>query len=136
MHRHACGSSAISVIFGLFPYKIIPDKESSVGESAGTIESTSCRGKNGEQTDVTTMMAVGEIQAHANGIAGLAIMMTTGARHSSSSRTAPCSAEEGNQEEEGVGGLLVTCGNAEGVVKIWDYTHVEDDGSCGRYVCV
>lgn len=71
-------------------------------------------------------MALGEIQAHANGIAGLAIM-NTGAGDGSAVLAA-----EGGQGED-VGGLLVTCGNAEGVVKIWDYTHVEDNGSCGRY---
>ena len=82
-------------------------------------------------------MAVGEIKAHANGIAGLAMMTTTntntvGARHDRLSSTALL-AEEEERGEGGVGGLLVTCGNAEGVVKIWDYTHVEDGhGSCGR----
>lgn len=81
--------------------------------------------------DVTTMTTVGKIQAHANGIAGLAIM-TTDAGGARRSRTA-LAYEEGGEQGEGVGGLLVTCGNAEGVVKIWDYTHVEDDGGCGRY---
>lgn len=85
-------------------------------------------------------MAIGEIQAHANGIAGLAIMTTTtptttpGARRR---RRSTALAEGREKMIEGVGGLLVTCGNAEGIVKIWDYTHVEDgSGSCGRYVGV
>lgn len=78
-------------------------------------------------------MALGHIQAHANGIAGLAIMATATGSVRRSRRSSAVLAEEGGALElEDVGGLLVTCSNAEGVVKIWDYTHVEDDGSCGR----
>lgn len=89
-------------------------------------------------------MAVGEIQAHANGIAGLAIMTTTsssttttGARRGRRSTVLDEEGEETVEDMEDAGGLLVTCGDAEGVVKIWDYTHVEDgSGSCGRYVYI
>lgn len=36
------------------------------------------------------------------------------------------------RETKDVGGLLVTCGKVESVVKIWDYTHVDGNGACGR----
>eukprot|EP00752_Nemacystus_decipiens_P009558 g8538.t1 len=114
--------------------------QSSVAESAGTSSSSSCRDENG-QNDAANM-AVGFIKAHANGIAGLAIMTTTtppsaaGARHSRRSDSYALGEDEGEQgQDTDVGGLLVTCGNAEGIVKIWDYTHVEDgNGGCGRLV--
>ena len=79
-----------------------------------------CRG----ESDQSCAMAVGVIQAHPNGIADLAIMAN--ARDS----CAFLSPNGGDGEE--VGGLLMTCGSGEGTVKIWDYTHVEDDGRCGR----
>lgn len=68
-------------------------------------------------------MTVGVIQAHPNGIADLAIMAY--ARDSCVFRVP--NGEQGG----GIGGLLVTCARGEGI-KIWDYTHVEDDGRCGR----
>lgn len=29
-------------------------------------------------------------------------------------------------------GMVVTSAKNEGVIKIWDYTNVEEDGTCGR----
>lgn len=75
-----------------------------------------------EQTDTTT--AVGVIKAHPDGVTGMTIMAS--ARNSCSKFV------EGREKEEEAVGFLATCGNTEGVVKVWDYTHVEDGSTCGR----
>ncbi len=69
-------------------------------------------------------MTVGVIKAHPSGIADLAIM--------ANARDSCASLAPNGEQGEDVGGLLVTCGSGEGIVKIWDYTHVEEDGRCGR----
>lgn len=69
--------------------------------------------------------AVGTFKAHPNGVAGMTIM--TSEYENNSVLDA-----EGSLGEE-MGGMLVTCGKVEGVVKIWDYTHVGEDSTYGRY---
>lgn len=83
--------------------------------------STSSRDEIGE-TDATA--ALGVIKAHPNGVAGMAIM--------ASSRKSCANFVEGREKGEDAGGFLVTCGNTEGVVRIWDYTRVCDGSTCGR----
>eukprot|EP00903_Cladosiphon_okamuranus_P006728 g6565.t1 len=108
-------------------------KDQSSAEEDASASISCCRGGENGQADAA-IMTVGHIQAHADRIAGLAIMATGSPRQRRRSSTVLAKGEEEALELEDVGGLLVTCGDAEGVVKIWDYTHVKDDGSCGRLV--
>ena len=79
-------------------------------------------------------MSVGVFQAHPSGVGGMTIMKGSApiAPAATVAEGPPREAGDGGGVQE-VGGLLVTCGKTEGVVKIWDYTHVEDDGACGRF---
>lgn len=78
-----------------------------------------------KELGATEAVAVGAFKAHPNGVAGMTVM-TSG--HENSAILAA-----GKYVEDEMGGVLVTCGKAEGVVKIWDYTHVDADGTYGRY---
>lgn len=79
-------------------------------------------------------MSVGAFEAHPKGVAGMAVMYSTTEACSAVSTDSPPETSSGVQEGGvgQVGGLLVTCGKEEGMVKIWDYTHVGEGGSCGR----
>lgn len=66
---------------------------------------------------------VGAFKAHPNGVSGMAVMTSERNSHN-----VVCTGREAQE----AGGLIATCGKAEGLVKIWDYTHVEDDSTCGR----
>lgn len=72
----------------------------------------------------TEAMMVGAFKAHPNGVSGMAVM--------TNERNSRADVVYAGRESQEAGGLIATCGNAEGIVKIWDYTHVEDDGTCGR----
>ncbi|CAN0464501.1 unnamed protein product [Ectocarpus sp. 12 AP-2014] len=74
----------------------------------------------------TEAMMVGAFKAHPNGVSGMAVM--------TSERNCRADVVYAGRESHEAGGLIATCGKAEGIVKIWDYTHVEDDGTCGRLI--
>lgn len=80
----------------------------------------------------TTAMSIGKFEAHPHGVAGMTIMTLSATKYASIALNL-LQESAGDLENGDVVGLLVTCGKAEGLVKIWDYTHVEEDGSCGRY---
>ncbi|CAM9561047.1 unnamed protein product, partial [Hapterophycus canaliculatus] len=71
-------------------------------------------------------LAVGAFQAHTNGVAGMTIM-------TSEFENSAFVAGERHVGDE-IGGMLVTFGKAEGVVKIWDYTWVDECGTYGRLI--
>lgn len=101
-------------------------------------------------------MSLGVVQAHPNGVAGMAIMSGSSSNSGASIGPAVAAVAEHLSHDEGVappydeadgpshdleaggggvqevGGMLVTCGKTEGTVKIWDYTSVGEDGSWGR----
>ncbi|CAN0036900.1 unnamed protein product [Ectocarpus sp. 12 AP-2014] len=74
----------------------------------------------------TEAIMVGAFKAHPNGVSDMAVM--------TSERNSRADVVHAGRESQEAGGLIATCGKAEGIVKIWDYTHVEDDGICGRLI--
>lgn len=79
-------------------------------------------------------MSLGVFAGHPGGVASMAIVADRLTTHSSVIAAPSHELEYGLARDTGdAGGLLVTCGKVEGIVKIWDYTYVGEGGVCGRY---
>lgn len=79
---------------------------------------------------------LGVLQAHARGVADIAITREKENVNCAKSDMEPSASEVAkstpNLSAVNAGGLMITCGKAEGLVKIWNYTCVGINGSCGR----
>lgn len=73
-------------------------------------------------------------EAHPSGVAAMDIISRAGTYNSDFSAKGTShgwtSGEDGDVRDGD--GLLVTSAKKDGVIKIWDYTHVEENGACGR----
>ncbi|CAM9120840.1 unnamed protein product, partial [Scytosiphon promiscuus] len=96
-------------------------------DTGGFEESNRCR----KEAEEAKAVAVGVFQAHKNGVADMAVMAVMTDTTSECEESAIWAAGIYGDEMEG---MLITCGKTEGVVKIWDYTHVGEDGTCGRLI--
>lgn len=80
---------------------------------------------------------MGVFAAHLGGVASMAIAANRHTMHSSGIAAPSHALEHDLARDAGdVGGLLVTCGKAEGIAKIWDYTYVGEGGIYGRYAAL
>lgn len=78
---------------------------------------------------------LGVLQAHARGVADIAITREKEDVNCAQSGMEPPSEVAKsipNLSAVNTGGLMITCGKTEGVVKIWNYTCVGINGRCGR----
>lgn len=109
----------------MFPFSYVPPLAST------KTPRVPCISVRPEPSGTAASMVV--FEAHPHGVAAMAVMNRTDKMRIAGVANLRHGEGFGGGRDLGeVGGLLITCAKEESVVKIWDYTHVEGDGTCGR----